>query len=295
MKRLILVGAALAVVVTATASANPSSRSVKSIAAGRRQAAGRAAEKLLRSFVAPPRARVLRHRPSGAGSLLSRGQLGIFLFAELAKRHAFWQVRAPIDSVVAFEKAHVPGGFVLASSGRTSGRPRNVELEFDGPVADAHPPRGLLGVAIVQLRGSVVLRVDAGAAWIYPRSPLERVPADVREVDLTASHVSRHVKDPAKVSEIVRWFDALNIVQPGTERISCPLVLRRSVKLAFRSATGAILARAVDPAGSASVCDPIEFNIRGHQQTSLIDGFRRPSFAYRLQRLLGVRLIARRR
>jgi hypothetical protein len=307
MKRLLQLGTVFVLVLTACGAAstqapqatNASAHfllapSVKAIAAKRRREAGREAERLLGSFVPPPGATRRGGRPPRARGLLGPGQLGILLFAEMAERHAFWRVHAPFASVVAFEKAHAPSGFALGSSRRTSGPPRNVELEFDGPIVGGHPPRGWVGVAVVELRGKIVLRVDAGAAWIYPRSPRERVPAGVTEIDLKTPRVSRHVHDRTQISKIVRWFDALNIVQPGTEAIWCPLALVPNMKLAFRSGSGAVLARSTGPAGTASACDWIEFSIGGHRQTALIDGFRRRrSFAYRLQRLLALRLVSR--
>ena len=149
----------------------------------------------------------------------------------------------------------------------------------------------LLSITMARLNGRTVIRVDAGAAWVYPRSPREVVPAGVREIDIANRAASQQITDPAKVARIVRWFDALNIVQPGIGPVHCALLLASKVTFTFRSATGEMVAKAIAPSVPASGCNPIEFTIHGRRQTPLIDstpgGGR--AFIERVQRLLGVR------
>jgi hypothetical protein len=148
----------------------------------------------------------------------------------------------------------------------------------------------LLAVTLVALHGWTVIRVDAGAAWIYPRSPHEAVPRGVREIDIRDGRVHRRVVGSTNVARIVHWFDALNVTQLGAAVI-CPAILASKVTLVFRSASGARVARSVVPSQPADGCDPIAFSIRGHVQTPLIDGTPGAGRAFvdRVQRLLGVR------
>jgi hypothetical protein len=69
------------------------------------------------------------------------------------------------------------------------------------------------------------------------------------------------------------------------------LILAPQIRLSFRSAEGARLAQATVPATSAGLCDPIGFRIGGKAERPLIDHDVGPSFARRLQRLLGVHLV----
>jgi hypothetical protein len=119
-----------------------------------------------------------------------------------------------------------------------------------------------------------------------PRPRSEKVPAAVREVDVRTSKAHVRVTTAAKVRRIVRWFDALPIVQPGG-RFGCPpdTVRRPPMSLRFRSADGLLLARASVPGSFAiGACAPIEFWIGSHRQKPL------SGHLYgRIERLLGVR------
>jgi hypothetical protein len=194
-------------------------------------------------------------------------------------------------------KTHPPAGLKWGS-GASSGGPgsANAMEDFYGRSVGGRPVQRLLTVSMARRGGRTVIRVDAGAAWVYPRSPREVVPVGVREIDITGGGVSRHVDRPARVRRIVRWFDALNIVQPGQPAVSCPLILASQVKVSFRSRSGAQLARALVPSSPANGCNPIRFFIGGEGQTPLIDGTpgRGKAFVRRVERLLGVRFSSRR-
>lgn len=106
-----------------------------------------------------------------------------------------------------------------------------------------------------------------------------------------AKPVARRVTDPRQVGRIVRWFDALNVVQPRTYVMGCVLVLTVPVRFVFRSAKGAALASAVVPSVPASSCEQIRFTRHGQPQTPLIDSTPEggDSFIERVPRLLRVR------
>jgi hypothetical protein len=291
MKRLLPLGTVL-VVVTACAAGTRSAPqavgvglkqhpSVAAVAVARELKAGRKAEKLLHRVVLPPGAR-RSWRPAGVYALSHSG-LGTSMAYEFAERHGFWRVPARLSTVVPFAKVHSLPRFEQPSSAGSA--------RFQRPVCrslDFVAPQRSVTITAVALHGSTVVRVDAGAAWIYPRSPREVVPAGVREIDIRDEHVARRVVDRARVERIVRWFDALDIVPPGAHVI-CGPILASTARFVFRSARGTKVATAVVPSRPATGCGAIAFSIRGRPQAPLIDSvFGRRAFVNRVQRLLGL-------
>jgi hypothetical protein len=147
----------------------------------------------------------------------------------------------------------------------------------------------LLTVDLAQSSGRTLIRVEAGVAWIFPRSPREVVPTAVREVDIRDGRLRRSVTRPENVAHIVRWFDALNVVS-DIGMFDCPFIGAPRITFVFRSAQGAALASAVAGTSPATGCSPIEFTIGGKRQIPLVDAtFGRYAFVNRVERLLGVR------
>jgi hypothetical protein len=308
MKRLLLPATALVLVLTACGGSHKAAltvadvapiipvRSVHSVAATRRRAASRRAERLLRRVVLPHGAVRVRRLPAHSSEVLLTSQLGTSVETKLADRHAFWSVRLPLSALDRFVKAHPTAGLRWGSGGSDAGQgPPNALESFYGRLVGGRPVQRVLSFAMARERGRTFIRVDAGAAWIYPRSPREVLPAGVRAIDISGGKVSRHVTAPAKVARIVRWFDALNIVQPGQGAVRCAIGPLYSVKFVFRSASGAELANALVPAGPADGCDPIQFRLGGRSQTPLIDSTPGGGKAFidRVQRLLRIRFPAR--
>jgi hypothetical protein len=305
MKRLLRLGTTFVLVVTACAAGTRSVSQavsvglkarhpgVTAIAAAREREAVRKAEKLLHRVVLPPGAR--RIRQPGGIDVLSRSGLGTSMLSEFAERHGFWRVHAPLATVVAFVKSHPLPRFDQPSSGGSNLGERPVwrSLDFIGPLVHGRPTQRQLTITAVALHRSTVVRIDAGAAWIYPRSPREVVPAGVREIDIRDEGVGRRVVDRAKVERIVRWFDALNVVPPGAHVICGPLVAS-NVRFVFRSASGGKLATAMAPSRPGDGCNPISFSIRRRRQAPLVDGvFGHRAFVNRVQTLLGLRFPTR--
>jgi hypothetical protein len=303
MKRLLLLGTALVLLLTACGGSHKSVapptikivsvpvHSVHSLALLRRREAGRKAERLLRRVVLPPGATRLRRPPAHSSEVLLRSGLGVSVSTKFADRHAFWSVRMPLSAVDSFVKAHPTAGLKWGSGGSDGAPgPPNMEEDFYGRPVGGRPLQRLLGVAMVRIHGRTVIRVDAGAAWVYPRSSLEVVPSGVRELDISGTGVSRRVTDRAKVARIVRWFDALNVVQPGNQDVRCAFVLAAKVKFVFGSAGRDELASAMVPSQPADGCNPIQFSIHGKRQTPLIDATpgKGKAFVDRVQRLLRV-------
>ena len=133
------------------------------------------------------------------------------------------------------------------------------------------------------------LVLSLAAALALVGHPAGRIPAAVRSIDVqVARGPSRQVTDPAKVAKIRRWFDALPTVRRG--RIyHCPLIrYRPPVTFEFRSAKGALLARARTP-GRAACGFSFDYRVLGLPQKPVLA--RR--FLVRVGRLLRVRLAPR--
>jgi hypothetical protein len=309
MKRLLFVAFVSVLVLTACASSRSHTSAPqiaphlipaasRSVATKRELAAGREAERILRRVVLPPGARRMSLR-TGDG-LVSSVNVGVNVFTQYAYRHAYWLVPESRHEVMAFLKRHSPPNFRLIYAGNAATYPYR-GVEFDSRSGGGRIPNRLL-VALVPNRGSTTVRVDAGVVWTYPRSPKEVVPAAVREIDIRslriepalrragARKVSVRVTNPRKVAGVIRWFDALNVVQPHTYVVGCAVVLSVPVRFVFRSASGAALASAVVPSVPASSCEQIQFTIRGQSQPSLVDSTPDEGMAFidRVQRLLGV-------
>jgi hypothetical protein len=274
MKRLVIAGAVLALVCAAGGSA--ARPSVKEIAATRERAAEREATALLRLFVVPRQATRLRHAPP----LRENSWPGSAPTAKFATHTAYWRTRAPLDTVAAFVRAHRPHG--MANEPMGSG-PRFRLLGY------AANETRYLDVTLLRHEGRTFVRVQADVVWVYPRSPREKVPSAALEVDLRAPHVHRRVTDPAKVRQIVRWFDALPISPPGVV-IMCPAVAGPKFEFVFRSESRTRLAGASAPSAKAWICNSIGFTLHGKQQTPLVDLRHGRGFVDRVGTLLGLKL-----
>lgn len=243
-----------------------------------RTAARREAPALLRRVVLPAGA-----VPDSRGPLRSPWTTpGL---RDLVDRHLFRLVPKPAGAVAAFLKAHPPSGARVSAWGA------------DGIAFDFAPTTRLYSRALVlglrpQAGGGTAVRVDAQVAWRMMRPAAERVPAAVRQVVLSKPGGTRRVTAPAEVRRIVRWFDALPAVQPSVGVFACPAIYpgRPSVTVEFRGSGGALLARARTP--GLEMCGfSIDVRIRGRRQPPLALG----TFLERVQRLVGMRLLPRRR
>lgn len=298
MKRFLLPASALVLVVTACgAGAKPAPRvtqvsarlrpSVHALAIRRKHAAALEAKRLLREFQPPPGARRTRE-PEHYGRILRRS--GSRPLGETVEAHRLWSVTKPFKSVVAFLRTHRPPGFEPSGASWGSREPHYLVMSLTGPHAGGRSPTRFLTVTSLALARRTLVRAGVQVAWIYPRSPNEKVPSATRKIVVRAPKVSVTVTDPAVVARIARWFDALPVSPPAIA-VACPLVLAEHITLSFRGAHGRRLARASVPATSASICAPIAFQIGGRAKSPLVDRGTGENFALRLQRLLGVRLV----
>lgn len=288
MKRLLLPASALVLVLTAcgagakpapgVAEAGAQVPSIHVVAARRERAAMREAKRLLREFVPPPGARAIHVRPGEYANAHVLHQSGSTLAAESAEVHGFWSVRKPLKAVAAFVRAHPLPGFAGRGAEYGTNIPHFLRWGRSSP---AGSPTRYLTVTAVALPRRTVIRADVQVEWIYPRAPSERVPSGTSTIVLRGYELTRTWTEPAKVAQIVRWFDALRVAPPRVH-IACLLALAARVTLSFRNARGSWLAKAVVPRTSADVCQPIGFSIGGHAQKPLVDANAGKSFVERL-------------
>lgn len=188
-----------------------------------------------------------------------------------------WRVHLPLAEVFAWEQAHRPRGAAEDGSGTGArwGVITDRELMFDyPPIADRISERSLDIEMIVKPGGWTRIHAYAADTPIVARSPNEKVPAGVKQILFRR----RLITNAAEIGRIVRRFDALPIVQPGST-FSCPLLVYGPVvQLEFRRASGEVLASArlaghfAGGGLDSTSCTPIEFTIGDHPQAPLVGG-----------------------
>jgi hypothetical protein len=275
------------------------SHGVVATTASNRRAAVLDAKRLL-AGVLPPAGAVLQSSGTAMGS---HAHLLTVAFAS-AVAYRTW--RAPDDpaSVLSFVEAHLLAGSKLVSIGSGGPSPISHSVIRSWPPVD-----GVLDVRWLEIEvtsragGGTVLYAESQSQWVVTRPLGERIPAGVREVDVTSSwpgkppFLSRRVTNRAKVRTLVALFDSLGIVQPGA--ISCPSeTITPIVAVGFRVAgTGRPVARAsVSSVASFSwpanvpgwACFPITFSVHGRNRSPLAGNVITP-----IQRLLHVKLAPR--
>jgi hypothetical protein len=250
--------------------------------AGNRVAARHDARDLLGRVRLPSDATGLSSEPRGDGGWL-KPVAALDATTARAEVHAWWRVASSPDAVFAFVEAHPPRGANVVSTGSGSGRGSSAESVTFGwrPVPGVSRLREL-AVTVTALRGGAGgVLAQAESDWIVPRSPSERVPAGVHEVDVTSAgldgsaRLARSITSPAKVRHVISRIDALPVVQPGA--YGCPNLApdgARRVTLSFRTrAAGRLLARATYIAYAdmlvSGPCNPIDFTVRGRPQVPL--------------------------
>lgn len=265
---------------------------IHAVAVARRRHARSEAEMLLHRIVLPSGAIRVRRVPVGRKTyVLRRPRLGGPVLTELADRYGYWRLRESAGSAVAFVERHRLPGFGWRRLHEWHGESRSTFLLFPGLQSGGHPMQHLLAMRFIPFHGATLVRIDAEAAWIYPRSRREVVQGDVREIAIHTLRRTRRLTDLAKIARVMAWFDDLDVVQPGPG-VACLTVGTVPVKFVFRSASGATLASASVPLVPATGCDPIAFTSRGRRQRPLIDSTPGHGMAFveRVERLLGVRL-----
>lgn len=201
----------------------------------------------------------------------------------------WWTSRAPVAAVIAYVKAHRPHDRGYYQLGVQVSPPPAIVF-FDWTIDGPHLFSQQLRVTVTRLAdGRTGVLADARSVWMVPRPAGERVPAGVRRVVVSLRigrgpdgmrHQHNHVHaltSAPTVAKVVAELNSLPISQPGLMYM-CPAIFngRPQLTLRFLSAAGATLARtqvSVYPgrhgASGWTSCDPIQFWIGAHRQTSL--------------------------
>jgi hypothetical protein len=258
---------------SASGSASPSA---PASATPRGRAAADAAS-ILASFVPPPGAARLTAEPAADGGALSR-PAAMPRLSDLVDDVSWWRVPGSPQTVLAWEKTHLPQRFTLAGSGTAGSPPTMWSQQYTLPsVAGVLTQRGLAMETVSAGGGQSVVRVDAQVAWLPAKPVSERIPSGVKVVTISAISgpiVGAKVPAPvtitnaATVQRIASLVNGLPIFPPGV--YSCPADLGRAVQMTFR-ATAAGPPVAVVTAGLAS-CQGVGFTVGGQRQPALADG-----------------------
>jgi hypothetical protein len=290
---LVAVGVAIALGAGSAPAVSPTGVSV----AGNERAAKRDGRELLSRLTLPAGAMGSQREPVGGGSALASSGPAI-TSRDVVDQHAWWVVPQSVQAVLAFVRAHPPGGSRLESSGSGSqyGATTSWSLRYGWqPVRSVLNIRALSMVFVRLPSGSTGVLAESEDMWDRPKPTGERIPSSARVLAVAVTHPHQRpspsiiVTDPATVAKIATAIDALETVQPVA--IVCPMipVEQAFVTLTFSATRGGpVLARASEPASAAiSECEPMQLTISGHAQTPLLDGATVVALA---QKLLGVHL-----
>jgi len=263
-----------------------------------RRTAIRDARQLLAGVVAPPGA-VVQSSSTGIGphTHLLTGAL------DSAAARRSWTVGEDASAVLSFVTAHLPPGSKVEGTG--SGGPP----AFQSVIRAWPSVSGVLGARWLQLQvtslgsGRTLLSAAAQSQWIVARSASGRIPAGVRDIDVTNGvpgerpFLSRSVTNYQRVRALIRLFDSLALVQPVA--INCPAESGKEavVTITFkRGTTNRPVARARVsskanfnwPASTAGwACLPVSLDILGRRRPALAGNLIGP-----MQRVLAVKLAA---
>ena len=207
------------------------------------QRASADAASILSSFVPPPGAVRLTAAPGGA----LRAPAAVPAGPDVVHDTSYWRVSGSPQSVLTWEKAHLPRRFTATGSGTVSGPAIQLwDEHFTLPsAAGVLTSRGLEVAAVKAGGGRSALRVDAAVTWVPAKPASERIPAAAKVVTISpASSLVAGAKVPSPVTitnattvrRIAALIDGLPLFPPGA--YSCPADLGRSVQMTFAAVKG---------------------------------------------------------
>ena len=279
--------------------ARAGSHGVVPTTASNRRAAVRDAKELLLG-VLPPAGAALQSSGTGIGP---HAPLLTAVFAS-AVAYSTWVVPDDAASVLSFVEAHLPAGSKVVSTGYGGPNPSSQSVIRSWPPVDGVLDLRWLEVDVTsRASGGTLLHAQSQSQWIVRRPLGEKIPAGVREVDVTSGWagkpplLSRRVTNRAKVRSLVALFDSLGILQPGA--INCPadtsspiVVVRFRAGAMNRLVARASVSSAAGPSWPANApgwaCFPVTFSVLGHDWSPLAGNVITP-----MERLLHVKLAVR--
>lgn len=257
--------------------------------AANKRAAQRQAPALLASLQLPVGAVAVSRDPS-AGRLLATAPSAAAT-ANVVDLHRFWVVPGDPASVLAWFRAHPPGGSQANLNGE-SATPRGLATAWSGfwsgPATSSLSDRELIVTVARAPSGGTAVRADAQVVWVTARPSWEQVPRGARVVTVTSRRLGRETSNPVTVTgatfaEIAKRVDALPAAQPGA--VACPIDSGRLVLLVFRhDRSGPALATVV---ADTSGCGGVSFRLGNRLAPTLSGG---PGLVKELQLLLHTRL-----
>lgn len=238
--------------------------------AANERAAKRDAARNLRLAILPPGSRHIAKAPDNA-----LGHRSPDWTPALIDRHAFWKVHKTFAAVAAFEKTHVPRGAKVDTPNCACGPTVGADFSFSFPALRRRVSSRQLSIEIAPLaHGWTGVRVDALDVWVVARDTDEKVPSGVRTIEIRRSDkaLAHRITARATVGRIVRWFDALPVVQPVTYH--CPMLRGPRVRLAFLGTGGTVLATAdgLQIRGLSGPCNAVSFHVGGRAERPLVAG-----------------------
>lgn len=264
---------------TPSSGASPTSSGSAAASTTPKSRAAADAASILQSFVPPKGASRLTAAPSADNGALKRPATAI-ASPDLVDDVSWWKVPGSPQTVLAWEKAHLPSSFRWSGSGSsfTVGHaPTSWSEQWSlASVSGVLDERQLAVEAVNDGSGQTALRVDAQVDWVPAKLASERVPASARVVTIAASSGTVKEKTPAPVTitnaatvaKIASLVDGLPVSSPG-ER-SCPLDLGKAVQMTFRAtAKGSPLAVVTADSGG---CQNVNFTVGGKAQPALSNG-----------------------
>jgi hypothetical protein len=234
------------------------------------------ASSILGSFAVPPGAVRLSAAPASVTELAHPSV--VFATTDVVDHVSWWKVPGKPQTVLAWEKAHVPAQFKPTGSG-TVGSPATMWAEqFSLPaVAGVLSTRELSVQAVSIADGQTALRVDGDVAWIPAKPASERVPATAKVVTVTVLRgmvatvkIPKPVTitDPTKVRELIDAANALPLW--SQQHLMCPADFGESVRLTFSATSGgpAVAVAVADVGG----CGLANLTVNGKSQLPLSGG-----------------------
>lgn len=215
---------------------------VTKVSAPRQRALADAAY-IVASFAAPPGARRLSRAPAADGGVLGRSASPLPYEVDLT---SWWQVPGQPESVLGWERAHLPRQF--APDGGSGGASRVQDEYFSLPaVPGVLYQRTMLVTVVAAGGGRTAVRVDGLVIWIPARPAAERVPASARVVSAEVLPGNEPggglrkgpvlITAPARVRRIIAFVNGLPLAQPEFPP-SCPAFSPGEVQVTFMARTG---------------------------------------------------------
>jgi hypothetical protein len=236
-------------------------------------AATRDAQQLLRRMVLPAGAIRVAEEPTGDGGVLHNpGSLPAV--AGSVHRHRFWKVRSPLNSVIAFIKAHPPHGSQLGSAGGEligPGIPANQWLMFSFPATATMTTRWISVDAVTLPKGQTGVRADAQVETVHSH---ELVPRDIGALRISWTGRRRPtitVMNRKKITAVARAVDHYPL---GADGFCSEGFIPPSITVSFlRSRHGSVLARVsgVTNGAPGAACEPSVMWVRGRGTQLLVE------------------------